>query len=318
MLKIKMPAVGIDLGGTKIMIAAVNSEGIVGETIKVPTPKSPPNILNKFVELINQIKKEHLIAGIGIATPGIVDTELGIPIGATGNLPGWTDTKIKQIIESQTLLPVYVENDANAAAYAEAHTRNLKDKKCVIVLTIGTGIGGGILIDGKVFHGANHGAGHCGHIRISTDNKRLCTCGLFDCYEAYASGTGLLATAKEILANVNPSQSPLAKDLALLSNEAVFAAFTNKDLIAEKIINTWHKHLAIGMASLANALNPDCFVLGGGLCNFINYELLNEMLIDLTLPKINENLKVYKSELGYHAGMIGAAQLILDKLATVN
>ncbi len=310
-----MPAIGIDLGGTKIIAAAVNSEGIIGEPIKIPTPKGPENILAKFVELIEHYKKEHVISGVGIATPGIVNGDTGTVIGATGNIPGWTGTQVKQIIESKTLLPVHVENDANAAAYAEAHSHNLKNKRCVIALTIGTGIGGGILIDGQVFHGANHGAGHCGHVRIALDNKRMCTCGLFDCYEAYASGVGLLATAKEVLSTVTINQSSLAKDIANLKNSDLFEAASKKDLVAKKILDIWHKHLVVGMVSLAHALNPDCFVLSGGLSKFIDFELLSEMLIDNTIPKIGENLKVYKSDLGDYACVIGAGQLILDKLA---
>jgi glucokinase len=315
MLKTKMPAVGIDLGGTKIMIAAVTSEGIVGEPIRVPTPKGPDNILNKFVELIEDFKKEHVIAGVGIATPGVVDSEKGMAIGATGNIPDWTDTPIKQIIESKTLLPVYVANDAHAAAYAEAHSLKLRSKACVVILTIGTGIGGGILINGELFHGAHWGAGHCGHVKVSMDNKRLCTCGLFDCYEAYASGTGLLATAKEVLNSVKPEQSPLAKDISNLKNQDIFEALAKNDMVAKQIIALWHKHLAAGMISIAHILNPDCFVLSGGLAKFIDYDLIAELLQDSTLPAIGKDLKVYRSELGEHTGIIGAAQLVLDKLA---
>ncbi len=153
---------------------------------------------------------------------------------------------------------------------------------------------------------------------MSLNNQRLCPCGLFDCFEAYASGTGLLVTAKEMLINVSADQSPLAvlsNDLKTLTNEAIFAAFTNQDLIAIQIINIWHKHLATGISSLAHVLNPDCFVLGGGLAKFVNLDLLLELVRDITLPKIAENLKIYKSEFGNTAGLIGAGRLLLDKLA---
>jgi glucokinase len=315
MLKTKMPAIGIDIGGTKIMAAAVNSEGIIGEPIKIPTPKGPENIINQFIELIEHFKKNHIIAGIGIATAGIVDSSTGTVIGATGNLPGWTGTPVQRIIESKTLLPTYIVNDANAAAYAEAHTRKLRELKCVVALTIGTGIGGGILVDGKLLNGANWGAGHCGHVKVSMDNKRLCTCGLFDCYEAYASGTGLAKTAKEILSNVSADQSPLAKNINNLKNADIFEAAAKGDIVAKQIIALWHKHLVAGMVSIAHVLNPNCFVLSGGLSNLIDYEMLSELLVDSTIPAISENLKIYRSDLGDYAGIIGAAQLILDKLA---
>ncbi len=124
----KMPAVGIDIGGTKIMAALVNNEGIIGEPVKLPTPIGPANILSAVLKLIEQFKQDNTLAGIGIATAGIVNVDTGTIIGATGNLPGWAGTAVKQFIESKTLLPVHVENDANAAAYAEAQTRKLKEK----------------------------------------------------------------------------------------------------------------------------------------------------------------------------------------------
>jgi len=317
-LKIKMPAVGIDIGGTKIMAAVVNSEGLIGDPIKIPTPHGPDKILSTVVALVEKFKEEHVLAGIGIATAGIVNIDTGTIIGATGNLPGWTGTPVKQFIESKTLLPVHVENDANAVAYAEAHLKKFQDKASVVILTIGTGIGGGILINGQLFRGQHYGAGHCGHIKLSLDNKRLCPCGLFDCFEAYGSGTGLLITAKEMLANISADQSSLsalANNSHSLTNEAIFEALANQDLIAIQIINTWHRHLAAGMSSIAHVLNPDCFVLSGGLAKFIDLDLLLELVRDITLPAIAENLKIYKSEFDNTAGLIGAAQLLLDKLA---
>ncbi len=317
-LKTKMPAVGIDIGGTKIMAGIVNSQGLIDAPVKIPTPSGSSNILNAVLQLIEQFKQKHLVAGVGIATAGIVNIDTGTIIGATGNLPGWSGTPIKQVIESKILLPVHVENDANAAGYAEAHFRQLQDTTCAVVITIGTGIGGSILIKGKLFRGDNYGGGHVGHIKLSMDNKRPCSCGLFDCYEAYASGTGLLVTAREVLASVKSDQSLLSGDLQNLKNENVLDAYAKGDLIARKIVNMWHKHLAIGMASIANALNPHCFILGGGLSPFVDLELVSELLLDNTLPTIGEHLKVYKSELGNTAGLIGAAQLILDKLAKVS
>src|SRR5690606_175828 len=117
-----------------------------------------------------QEKGDSNLAGIGIATAGIVDCSTGEVIGSTGNLPGWSGTKIKNIFESKTLLPVHVDNDANAAAYGEASSPELRDKKVIAVVTLGTGIGGGIVIDGKPFRGANWGAGEVGHIKIAQDN----------------------------------------------------------------------------------------------------------------------------------------------------
>jgi glucokinase len=315
-LKTKLPALGIDIGGTKMMAAVVNHEGMSGEPIKVPTPQGRDNILNTIVELAEKFRKEHSLSGIGIATAGIVNTETGTILGATGNLPGWTGTPIKKIIENKTMLPVHVENDANAAAFAEAQIKEFKDKACVVLLTIGTGIGGGILINGKLLRGQYYGAGHCGHIKLSMDKKRLCPCGLFDCFEAYASGSGLLVTAYEILANQSEHESSLVAlaNSKTLTNEAVLAAYIEKDTPASQIINLWHNHLAAGLSSLAHIFNPYCFILGGGLNSFIDLDVLTKLVQDITLPAIGEHIKIVRSEFGNTAGLIGAAQLLMESL----
>src|SRR5262249_34917600 len=149
-------------------LAAPVVEGhVVGEPLREPTPVGRDKILEKLVAIISNFQKDYVLAGVGIATAGIVDPDTGEIVGSTGNLPGWTGTKLKQVLESKTMLPVHVDNDANAAAYGEAHVRNLKDKECVILLTLGTGLGGGILIKGQLYRGAHFSAGECGHIRIS-------------------------------------------------------------------------------------------------------------------------------------------------------
>jgi len=315
--KLKMPALGIDIGGTKIIAAVVDSEAILSEPVKVHTPLGPDNILDTIFALTNKFTEEYALAGIGIATAGIVNTETGTIIGATGNLPGWTGTEVKNIVENKTGLPVHVENDANAAAYAESRIKEYKNKDCIVVLTLGTGVGGGILINGSLLRGQYYGAGHCGHIKLSMDKKRLCPCGLFDCFEAYASGTGLLVTAYEMLTDSVAGQTPLSvlAQSKTLTNEALIDAFTRADAVATKIMNTWQSHLAVGISSLAHVFNPYCFILGGGLTQFVDLDRLTKQTQDITLPGIAKHIKIVKSEFGNNAGFIGAAQLVLDKLA---
>jgi glucokinase len=313
-IKSKLPAIGIDLGGTKILAAVVNDERVISEPIRISTPTGPENIIASILDLVEQCRKDFTLAGIGISTAGAVNSITGEIVGSTGNLPGWTGTPLKTIIENKTLLPTHVENDGNCAAYGEARARNLRDKACVIVLTIGTGIGGGILINGELFRGDHFAAGECGHIRISLDNKRMCTCGLFDCWEAYGSGRGLLATGKEVLTGVLWHQTPLAKNIDGLTNEAILQAAQQNDLVAQKIIKIWHEHICAGMSSLAHVLDPDCFILTGGLSRFIDFELLSEMFLDKTMPRIAENLEIHKSKLDNLASLMGAAQLVIDNV----
>lgn len=313
MLKKKMPALGIDLGGTKISAAAVSEFKLLEEPRIVPTPKGKEHIIDALLELIQEAQKEHILSGVGIATAGIVDTTTGEVVGSTGNLPGWAGTPIKTIIETKTGLHVHVDNDANAAAYGEVRAQFLQAKTCVVALTVGTGIGGGIVVKGELYRGAHYAGGEVGHIKIAFGNHRLCTCGLFDCWETYGSGRGFRGTAKEILTSVMPEQSPLA-GITDISVEAVVAAAKEKDIIAMRIVNLWHEHLASGIVTLAHTLDPDSFIVSGGMSKFIDYDLLREMVTDRTLPRVSEKLDIYGSTLGTDAGVIGAAQIVLDRV----
>lgn len=317
LLKTKMPALGIDLGGTKILAAPVVEGQVVGEPLREATPVGRDNILEKLVAIISKFQKDYVLAGVGIATAGIVDPDTGEIVGSTGNLPGWTGTKLKQVLESKTMLPVHVENDANAAAYGEARVRNLKDKDCVVLVTLGTGVGGGILINGQLYRGAHFSAGECGHIRISLGNQRLCTCGLFDCWEAFVAGRGMIATAKEFVQDKTEAQSALVAKTKTneLTPEIIVEAAAKGDLLAQKVMGVWHEQLCAGMTSLVHVLDPDCFILSGGLSKCVDVGFLTELLADRTLSHPGEKVKVFISELGYQAGMIGAANIVLDKVA---
>jgi len=314
MLKDKMPAFGIDLGGTKIGCAPVCDYKVIGDPKKVPTPKGAEKIVDQLVELIEEARQDHILRGVGIATAGIVNTETGEVIGSTGNLPGWAGTPIKKVIESRTGLPVHVDNDANAAAYGEVRALGLKEKACVVAVTLGTGIGGGIILKGELYRGAHYAAGEIGHLRVNLNNHRLCTCGLFDCWEAYGSGRGFRATAKEMLTSVTVDQSPLAALLPDPPVDKVCAAAEEGDIIAQRIVQTWHEHVCAGIVTLAHTLDPDCFIVSGGMARFVNYELLKELVIDKCMPRVGERLDIHRSSLGDHAGIIGAAEIALDHL----
>lgn len=314
-IKNKVPALGIDLGGTKLSAAPILEHKVVAEAHTMPTPEGPDNIINAIVELIKGFQSDYMLAGVGIATAGVVNCDTGEVIGSTGNLPGWTGTPLKKKVEGRTMLPVFVDNDANAAAYGDSLAMGLSDATCVIGVTLGTGIGTGIVIHGKPYRGANWSAGECGHMRISLDNKRLCTCGLFDCWEAYGAGRGLVATCRELLEKVTPHQTPLAKDPHTLTTRMITSAAAEHDVIANKAIEMWHEHVAAGLGSLANAFNPDAFILSGGMSKVVDLEMLREKVADKTLPTSVANLKLLKSTLGDYAGIVGAAQCALDGIA---
>jgi len=314
-VKTKMPAVGVDLGGTKIRAAAVMDSKLVSEPMQVATPSGPENIVQAVIDLISTFQHDYVLSGVGIATAGIVNCNTGEIIGSTGNLPGWSGTPLKQVLEAKTMLPTLVDNDANAAAYGEASSRELMNTSCISVVTLGTGIGGGLIINGKLFRGAHWVGGEIGHIRISMGNKRLCTCGLFDCWEAYGAGRGLVATAKDILSGLSSNQTPLCALGEKLSTYNIVDAARSGDIVAQRAMDSWHEHIAAGLVNLAHILDPDAFIITGGLADCVDFSLLHEMVTDRCLPRIGESLIIHKSNLGGMAGIVGAGQLVLDSLA---
>ncbi|HEY9719997.1 MAG TPA: ROK family protein [Trichormus sp.] len=315
-LKSKLPAIGMDLGGTKLAAAAILDLKVVSEAHTVPTPKGADNIVNAVVELIESFKKDYTFSAVGIATAGIVNCNTGEVIGSTGNLPGWTGTPLKQLIETKTMLPVFVDNDANAAAYGDALAMGLGDAVCVIGVTLGTGIGTGIVINGKPYRGSNWGAGECGHIRINLQNTRLCTCGKYDCWEAYGAGRGLVATCVELLEEAKPGDSVLAKDPKGVNSHLITSAAANGDAIALKAMHMYHEHVALGLVNLANTFAPECFVISGGMSKVVDFPLLNVLVKERALPRNADKLKIVKSSLGDFAGIVGAAQCALDSIGT--
>jgi glucokinase len=313
-LKSKMTALGIDLGGTKLSAALVSDYKLISPPRTVATPEGPDKIVDAIVKLIQSFQDDSVFGAVGIATAGVVDPETGGIVGATNNLPGWTGTPLKKLIENRTLLPVHVENDANAAAYADTMAMNLGERKCVVGITLGTGIGTGIIVKGQVFRGGHLFAAEGGHMRISLANSRLCTCGQFDCWEAYGCGRGLVTTAKELLLNITPDQTELAAHKEDLTTRMITDAAAQDDIIAQKALDIWHQHLAVGIVNFAHILDPDCFVVSGGLANIVNFEMLKELVVDKCIHNLADCIEIYKSDLGTTAGIIGAAHIVLDNI----
>ncbi|MBX9686517.1 MAG: ROK family protein [Candidatus Obscuribacterales bacterium] len=315
--KNQIPAIGIDLGGTKILAGLVSGCRLLGEPVKVPTPKGPDKIIDTILDIIAQFQKDNIVLGVGISTAGIVDPNSGEVLGSTGNLPGWEGTALKTIIQNKTALRTVVENDANSAAYGECHAAGLGYKTCVIMVTLGTGIGGGVILQGKLYRGAHYAGGEIGHIKISMDNRRRCTCNLWDCWETYGSGRGLQATGWELLGGVSEAQTPLAAKRDRLTTQDIIDAAGSGDIIAKKALDLYHEHVAVGMVALCHSLDPDCFVISGGMSKFVDLKQLKDLLADRTLPRVSEKLEIYPSCLGEAAGLVGAGQLVLDAVAEV-
>ena len=282
-------ALGIDVGGTKIYNAIINEKGeILSEIEKRPTPKSFAEIQAVFKEIIE--KHENEVDVIAFSTCGAVNkTNDGI-LGSTGNIAKEYPT---MDFKSLSQKPVFVENDANCAAWAEYVIGSSKNMPYSVMITLGTGVGGGIIIDGKLYKGKSGAAGEM-HFKMRTDKHRKCTCGSWDCFEAYASGTGLKLTAEEISGD---------KEIT------TYDVIENLDRpIMKKIFNVWQNDILEGIIGLANLFDPDCVVLSGSMAEFVDIEYLER---EANSQIVTQPFKVVKASAGNYSGMIGAGLLAL-------
>lgn len=280
-----------DIGGTKIAYAIIDKKGeFVNEVIKQPTPKTSEKIYSLLKEII--LRYENDVDGIAIATAGAIDKEGKRITSHVGNLP---EEYNKIDFMSLSNKPILLENDANSASWAEYILGSAKGYKNSITLTIGTGVGSGIIVEGKLLKGKSGAAGEM-HFPIDSSKKRKCTCGIDDCFEIYSSGTGLNLYAKEYL-GVDATSYDIIEQKE------------NNDK-AKKAFDTWQSKLLQGLIMLGNIFDPEIIVLSGSLSKFIDYEELNNQANKqiLTQPFI---LKEAKFE--NNAGMIGVAMLFFAK-----
>ncbi len=306
--------IGTDIGGTKINFACVQAEEVSGGVISLKTPDNIQGILDVFFEGIGNLACQNNIKAIGIATAGTVDLENSKVTGSTGNMPdGYDSLELKKILKEKFSIPVFVENDANAAAFAEFKTGNARGHMNTITLTLGTGIGGGIIVDGRLLRGRTGAGAEVGHMPITPQKKRKCTCGSWGCWEAYASGTGYAVTAREMAEKIPVEKREgilKEKKIPELTTYDIISGLNNNDPFAIEVHNMWEEYLSMGIASLINIFEPDSIVLSGGMAKFINYEVLNSkvkerviMQATLLLPAKYENF----------AGLLGAAYLAGEK-----
>lgn len=286
-------ALAFDIGGTKIYYAVIDENGkIQGEITKKTTPKTADKILTILKQGIDENKDIDVIS---IATAGAVNNENTKVISSTANLPnGYRNIAFENLSDKK----VFVENDANAAAWAEYRIGASKNCSNSVMLTLGTGVGGGIILNSRLFKGKSGAAGEM-HFKMSTDKKRKCTCGAWDCFESYASGTGLKITAAEITKN---------KDITTYD---VINGIKTNDNTMIKIFNIWQNHITQGIIGLANIFDPDCFVLSGSMAEFVNVEKIEE---EVNKEIVTTKTSIRKGITGNYSGMIGAALLAIESL----
>lgn len=268
--------IGVDLGGTNIVVGAMSADGSREHaTHEIPTRAAlgADAVVERIVQLIERVVAETSAAtgaprsaflGVGIGSPGPLDRERGLVI-FTPNL-GWRDFPLRDRVSDAVGLPATLDNDANCATLGEWWIGAAQGGRNVIGLTIGTGIGGGLILDGRLYHGASDVAGEIGHATIDSTGRR-CGCGNYGCLEAYASGPAIAERAREALAGGEPSAMPVmvGGDLSRLTAALVYQAAREGDRLALEVVRETARLLGAGVANLLNIFNPDVVVLAGGV-----------------------------------------------------
>lgn len=314
-----MIAIGIDIGGTSIKGAAVDSNGRVYEKFSMPFIKGEPGeiTIRKLAEIVKEYisaqSLEKKIVGIGIGSPGTLDIKNGI-VNYANNL-GWNELHVADIMHETLPYPIRLTNDANAASLGEAKFGAGKAYETIIMLTLGTGVGGGIIINGKLFEGNEGKGGELGHTVIVADGEP-CTCGRKGCLEAYASATALIReTKKAMQANKRSLMWKICPDIDMVGGKVSFEAAKNGDEAANKVIDNYVKYLGEGILNFCNIFRPNVIVLSGGVANagpFL-FDKVNEYIKERNYGyKSTPEVKVVPAELGYDSGKIGAAALFFD------
>jgi glucokinase len=312
--------VGIDLGGTNIVAGVVDEtyKIIAKASTKTNCPRPEKDIAEDMARMaFEAVKNADLtlddIEWIGIGTPGIANSSTGI-IEYSNNL-GFKDTPmVKYITEfiGRDDTPVFIENDANAAAYGEYVAGAAKGAKNAVCITLGTGVGGGIIIDGKIYSGSNFAGAEIGHTVIEVDGAQ-CSCGRKGCFEAYSSATGLIRMSKEAMELFPDSiMNTMADEKGKVTARTSFDAMRAGDKAAKDVVDKYIKYLAAGITNTINIFQPDILCIGGGVCNegdpllLPMKELVAKEVYTRNSPK---NCEIVIAKLGNDAGIIGAAFL---------
>lgn len=310
--------IGIDLGGTNIKVGLVDDKyNIVSKaTAKTNLPRPAEDICASIVELIWKVLGEAKVTigevkSIGIGTPGVANRNSGVVLYSC-NL-GFNNTDLRKLLKARLDLPTYVENDANAAAFGEVLAGAGKGYKDVVVVTLGTGVGGGIIIDGKIYTGFNFCGAELGHTVIEFGGRQ-CSCGRKGCFEAYSSATALINMTREAMEEHKDSEmwNLCGGDIANVDGKTAFDGMRAGDGAAKAVVDMYIEYLGCGLTNIINTFQPELLLIGGGICK--EGENLTKPLEEIIRresycidPEKSTKLDICK--LGNDAGIIGAAFL---------
>lgn len=309
------PTVGVDIGGTKLLAVRIDGDGAIEPDPVQTSPRTGPELIAEVTATVTRLCGGRLPDGLGIGVPGLVDDSDGIRF--TPNLPGVAGTALgAELRRAMPGVKIWIGNDANAACWSEYQRGAGAGYRNMIMVTLGTGVGGGIVLDGHLFEGANRFAGEFGHMVVDPDGPR-CPCGKRGCWERYASGAGLGFLAREAaVAGHAPRLVELAGgDPESVRGENVTTAAAQGDPAALDIMSVFGRWVALGLANLANALDPEAFVLGGGLIEAgdLLLEPVRQSFGELVeAGDLRPGVNIVAAALGPGAGAVGAGLLGLE------
>lgn len=307
--------IGVDIGGTSIKIGLVNSKMEILKKTEIPTEseKGYEYIQNRIINAIEELigSTYQNITNIGIGVPGIGDNNFDYVYYCV-NL-GWKNVPIGKDLKSYFSIPVYIENDATCAVIAERELGVANGAQNIIMITLGTGVGGGIIINGKIFKGS-HGVGsEIGHMIIG-NNFYDCSCGLNGCFETFVSATAIIKYTKKLLEETKNNSilmNNIDNNLNKLTAKIIFDSAIEGDDIAKEAVNRFVKYLSLGIANLTNILDPDLFVIGGGISKVGDYLIkkIEKKYLQYVLHNYTKMPDIKIAKMGNDAGIIGASLL---------
>ncbi len=300
--------IGIDLGGTNLKIALFNarcrlqSKAIISTRQFRKKDALIAGIVDSVELLIrkNSIAKAH-VAGVGLGLPGPIDVDKGM-VHFFPNIPGWKEVHLSDILKKRLGVPVFIDNDANLMALAEYRSGAAVGYKNVVCLTLGTGVGAGLILEGKLYHGSTYAAGEIGHMPLNEHGPK-CNCGGQACLEAYIGNNRIAAEVKR----------SFKKDISL---EKVSELARSGNRKALQVWVNMGKYLGLALSSIVNLLNPDCIVIGGGVAGAGKalFDTVRKTVRERAMSVQAKNVKIVKASLGYDAGMTGAAFFVQERL----
>jgi len=312
---------GLDLGGTNMVGAALTIEGELVAKSKMPTEASGglEHVLGRMSKCLLDVleksaRKQEDVLAAGVGAPGPLNQQTGV-VYTPPNLPGWKDVPLADELHKRLNVRAFIENDANCAAYGENWLGAGRDFKDLICLTLGTGVGGGIILDNELVRGVDGTAGEIGHLIIETEGRK-CNCGSHGCLEQYGSATGIVTTARQIIEQGEKTVlTEMVPDLTKLTAKDVSVAMEQGDEVARRVITQTGEFLGVGIASLVNLLNPQVVVLCGGViaAGEALFEPIRQTVKKRAFEVPGKRARIVPSVLGDDAGVIGAAGVALSR-----